>query len=369
MKKNFLLIFSLLVVLSFAVANMAKAACNPTSIPSPAPSNYAGCTAGNCGSGGYCGCDVTRTKGYSCIPANTTNIATDYTCKSNLCPGASGAPDEKKCCIKKSSSSPSASGSPAGSGSPSKGSPSGGSSGGGGTTVNLADLAPVKIEATPEGLAGLIGDVINATLGVVGALALFMFIYGGVYLLSSAGSAEKVKKGKDVITWSIIGIAVILGSYALANFVITGLQGQGGTGGTGGTGSPTTEDCGSAGCCGQTLKTKSKTPPYSCISVKNSNLSDFNCESNLCPGASGAPDEKKCCQLKTGSASPASRNQAACTVNPGYSCTTFTTCANKTGAELSSCLTTAEASYTCKSSLCHSSAGWKGWEVCCKPNK
>lgn len=67
----------------------------------------------------------------------------------------------------------------------------------------------------------LIGNVINAVMGVVGSIALLMFIFGGLTWMTSGGSAEKVKKGRDIIMWSAIGLVVIFSSYALVYFVIT----------------------------------------------------------------------------------------------------------------------------------------------------
>jgi len=92
----------------------------------------------------------------------------------------------------------------------------------GGTAVGFEGLkgfGNVKISV-------LIGRIIQSALGVIGALALLMVVYGGIILLSSRGG-EGVKKGKDILTWSIIGVAVILGSYALVSFTLTGLGGGG----------------------------------------------------------------------------------------------------------------------------------------------
>jgi len=69
----------------------------------------------------------------------------------------------------------------------------------------------------------LIGKVINSVLGVVGSLALLMFIYGGLTWMTSAGSSEKVKKGRDIIIWSAIGLFIIFASYALIRFLISSL--------------------------------------------------------------------------------------------------------------------------------------------------
>ncbi len=69
----------------------------------------------------------------------------------------------------------------------------------------------------------LIGQVINSIFGVVGSLALIMFIYGGLIWMTSAGSQDKIKKGKDIIVWSVIGLAVIFSAYALVRFVIVNI--------------------------------------------------------------------------------------------------------------------------------------------------
>lgn len=66
----------------------------------------------------------------------------------------------------------------------------------------------------------IIGNVIKAILGIVGSLALLSFIYGGFLWVTSAGNEEKIKKGKDIILWSSLGLAIIFLSYAMVNFVI-----------------------------------------------------------------------------------------------------------------------------------------------------
>lgn len=70
----------------------------------------------------------------------------------------------------------------------------------------------------------LIGTIINSVLGVVGSIALLMFIYGGLTWMTSGGSSEKVKKGRDIIVWSAIGLAVIFASYGLVRFVILNIK-------------------------------------------------------------------------------------------------------------------------------------------------
>ena len=90
-------------------------------------------------------------------------------------------------------------------------------------TVNLANVSPVS---TTLSVSVIIGNSIKVLLGIVGSIALIMFIYGGMYMLTSHGNPEMVKKGKEVLIWAIIGLIVIFGSYIFVNFILTGIVGK-----------------------------------------------------------------------------------------------------------------------------------------------
>ncbi|MFA5188223.1 MAG: pilin [Patescibacteria group bacterium] len=104
--------------------------------------------------------------------------------------------------------------------------------------VSLTDVSPVGNLTGAAGVATLIGRIIRAFLGIIGAVALLMFVYGGFLMLTSAGKSDAINKGKTVLVWAVIGIAVILGSYILTNFILTGItrgivpQAPSSTGGT-----------------------------------------------------------------------------------------------------------------------------------------
>lgn len=78
---------------------------------------------------------------------------------------------------------------------------------------------PLKVE-TPQ---QLIGQIINAVLGVVGSLALLMFVFGGLTWMTSGGSAEKIKKGRDILVWAAIGLIVVFSAYGLVRVLILGV--------------------------------------------------------------------------------------------------------------------------------------------------
>ncbi len=74
---------------------------------------------------------------------------------------------------------------------------------------NLDDLIRILIIAA------------NFILGLVGALALAAFVYGGVILLISAGSSEKVTQGKTILTNAIIGLVIVFVSWLIIKFVMS----------------------------------------------------------------------------------------------------------------------------------------------------
>ncbi len=98
----------------------------------------------------------------------------------------------------------------------------------GSTTNNSNTSDSVKLDnplgtsiTTPQ---ELIGKIINSVLGVVGSIALLMFVFGGLTWMTSSGSAEKVKKGRDIIMWSAIGLVIIFSAYGLVRVILQGIK-------------------------------------------------------------------------------------------------------------------------------------------------
>ncbi|RMD59180.1 hypothetical protein D6821_01795 [Candidatus Parcubacteria bacterium] len=77
-------------------------------------------------------------------------------------------------------------------------------------------------------VADLVGRIIKAVLGIVGSLALAVFVYGGLVWMFSAGNQDKVAKGKAILSWAAIGLAVIFFAYAIVSFILRALEGRGG---------------------------------------------------------------------------------------------------------------------------------------------
>ena len=89
-------------------------------------------------------------------------------------------------------------------------------SGTGGTNSGTTLTNPLSVD-TPQ---ALIGKVINSILGVVGSLALLIFVYGGLIWMTSSGSPDKVKQGRDTLLWAAVGLVVIFSAYGLTRFII-----------------------------------------------------------------------------------------------------------------------------------------------------
>jgi Type IV secretion system pilin len=61
-------------------------------------------------------------------------------------------------------------------------------------------------------------NIANWILGIVGAVALLFFVYGGFVFILSAGNEEKVKEGKTILMNAIIGLVIVFASYLIIQF-------------------------------------------------------------------------------------------------------------------------------------------------------
>ena len=63
-----------------------------------------------------------------------------------------------------------------------------------------------------------LGRFAGGALALSGSIFLFLIIYGGIIMMTSAGG-EGVAKGKKIITWAIIGALVLGAAYAITRLV------------------------------------------------------------------------------------------------------------------------------------------------------
>jgi hypothetical protein len=68
-----------------------------------------------------------------------------------------------------------------------------------------------------------IGNAIKTVLGIIGAIALAIFVYGGFVWMTSGGSPEKIKTAQTTLVWAVLGMIVMFASYAAVDFVLRAL--------------------------------------------------------------------------------------------------------------------------------------------------
>ena len=75
-------------------------------------------------------------------------------------------------------------------------------------------------------LAILIGKIINAFLGLLGVILVILIIYAGYLWMTAQGNSTQVDKAKTMISQAVIGMVIIMASYAIARFVLKAIINQ-----------------------------------------------------------------------------------------------------------------------------------------------
>jgi TRAP-type C4-dicarboxylate transport system permease small subunit len=66
-----------------------------------------------------------------------------------------------------------------------------------------------------------IRSVITVLAGLAGLVATGFFVAGGFTYITSSGNPEQLDKAKRTLTWSAIGLAIVIAAFVLANIVTT----------------------------------------------------------------------------------------------------------------------------------------------------
>lgn len=66
-----------------------------------------------------------------------------------------------------------------------------------------------------------IRNVITVLAGLAGLVATGFFVVGGFTYITSSGNPEQLDKAKRTLTWSAIGLAIVIAAFVLANIVTT----------------------------------------------------------------------------------------------------------------------------------------------------
>lgn len=104
-----------------------------------------------------------------------------------------------------------------------------------GSSTSFTDFTGEYVAPSEEGYAEgitttssareFVVNVTNFILSFLGLAAIVVVIYGGVLYITAGGEAEKATKGTKTIMYAMIGIVIVLISYALVNTLIKGATG------------------------------------------------------------------------------------------------------------------------------------------------
>lgn len=96
-----------------------------------------------------------------------------------------------------------------------------------GATAGAAELTKYG-DSVPK----IAGNVIGTLLSMISVLFFVLVLYGGILWMTARGNSEQTGKALNTILAATIGIIIVMGAYALTNFVFQ-------LGGSAGAGTPT----------------------------------------------------------------------------------------------------------------------------------
>ncbi len=85
---------------------------------------------------------------------------------------------------------------------------------GAGKAAQTAGLTDVKGDVTD-----ILGNVIGTALTFVGVLFFILMVYAGILWMTSRGNTDQADKALHTITAAIIGLILVIASYAITSFV------------------------------------------------------------------------------------------------------------------------------------------------------
>ncbi len=90
------------------------------------------------------------------------------------------------------------------------------------TQQATGNLLPKSI-AGASSVPDLIGKIIAIVLSLLGIVFFLLVFYAGILWMTARGNSETVQKAKDIMQAAIIGLVIVMASYAISKFVFTSL--------------------------------------------------------------------------------------------------------------------------------------------------
>lgn len=84
--------------------------------------------------------------------------------------------------------------------------------------------AGVNTSGAEGSLTGMIGLLVGTAMNLLGVLIFVFFVYAGFLWMTAQGDEKQVKKAKDLMQNSVIGLIIVLLAYSLSFYVLTYLS-------------------------------------------------------------------------------------------------------------------------------------------------
>lgn len=88
---------------------------------------------------------------------------------------------------------------------------------------NVAEGGGYAENVSEYSFSQFLGDAIQAFLSLLGVLFITLMMYGGFKWMKASGREEDVKIAQDTIRRAIIGLVIIVASWAITSFVLANL--------------------------------------------------------------------------------------------------------------------------------------------------
>ncbi len=89
-----------------------------------------------------------------------------------------------------------------------------------------AKASGVNTDTDNQSLDLIIETVIKTILSFLGVIFLILMIYGGFLWMTARGNEDQVVKSKNLIIAAVIGLIIVLASYAISFFVFNSLSSE-----------------------------------------------------------------------------------------------------------------------------------------------
>ncbi len=83
------------------------------------------------------------------------------------------------------------------------------------------NYGPFSQQATETSAATIVGLVISVLLSILGVIFLVLTILAGYKWMTAGGNEKAIGEAKDSITRAVIGIVIVVSSYAIWTFIKT----------------------------------------------------------------------------------------------------------------------------------------------------